>query len=67
MSLIDRWLPRSLHSTAGAPQTARKKMPAAPVGMTENRENQEKPKTQAGVPVPLEVCFFIVMWHNAAN
>ena len=29
------WLPRSLRSVAGAPQTARKKKPATPVGMTE--------------------------------
>ena len=28
-------LPRSLHFVAGAPQTARKKKPATPVGMTE--------------------------------
>ena len=28
------WLPRSLHSVAGAPRTARRKKPATPVGMT---------------------------------
>ena len=37
-------LPRSLRSVAGAPRTARKKMPATPVGMTAQR----KPKKNAG-------------------
>jgi hypothetical protein len=33
------WLPWSLRYVAGAPQTARKKMPATLVGMTESEEN----------------------------
>ena len=42
-----KWLPRSLRSVAGAPRTARKKMPATPVGMTafgkgEDEEGAEK-------------------------
>ena len=36
------WLPRSLHSVAGAPRTARKKRPATPVGMTEKANARER-------------------------
>ena len=38
-------VPRSLHFVAGAPRTARKKTPAAPVGMT-NSENAKQERRE---------------------